>query len=65
MWWCGRAAGAHRGEVRQLGEVVIFGQAWFAFLAMSQEAVVAQLLGDAVLQARGCGDGEPACPPFA
>ena len=54
------AGGAHRGEVGELGEVIVLGQARLAVLAVRQQPVLAQLLCDAVLQAGRCRDRETA-----
>ena len=59
----GPGRGAHRVEVGQLLDVVVGGQAGLALLAMRQQPGLAQLLGNAVLQAGVGGDVEPAQAP--
>ena len=54
---------AHRVEVGQLFNVVVGGQARLTLLAVCQQPGLAQLLGDAVLQAGVGGNIEPAQAP--
>ena len=50
----------HSGEVGQLVHVLVGGQARLALLPMRQQPGLAQFLGNAVLQAGGGRDVEPA-----